>query len=128
MRGTERIVRGVMDQWQAGIDGGTPATVAALFTEDAIFQGLRPYGVGRHTVADYYASQPEGMTVTYRILETRQPADGVVFGYLDAEFAFPDRPPVRATIGVLLTEGDAGWHVAHYQASAVAQRPDDFAD
>jgi len=117
---SEQIVRGVMDQWRAGIDGGAPAQVAALFTEDAIFQGLRPYGVGRRAVADYYASQPTGMTVTYRILETRQPADGVVFGYLDAEFSRPDRSPVRATIGVLLTDGSAGWQLAHYQASAVA--------
>jgi hypothetical protein len=39
--------------------------VAAVFTDDVEFQGLRPYGVGRNAVADYYDSQPDGMAVTY---------------------------------------------------------------
>ena len=45
------ILRGVLDQWQAGIDAHQPERVAALFTEDAVFQGLHPYGVGRHVVS-----------------------------------------------------------------------------
>jgi hypothetical protein len=43
--GTE-VLRGVLDQWKAGVDAHEPQTVAALFTEDAIFQGLHPYSVG----------------------------------------------------------------------------------
>ncbi len=76
-----------MDEWKAGIDAHDPGRVAAVFTEDAVFQGLRPYGVGRDAVADYYDSQPVGMTVTYRILESRRPADDVVLGYLAATSA-----------------------------------------
>jgi hypothetical protein len=56
--------------------------VLDVFTEDAIFQGLRPYSVGRQGVADYYDAQPGGMTVTYRILETRRPTEELVLGYL----------------------------------------------
>jgi hypothetical protein len=65
------VLRDVMDRWKSGIDGGQPQRVANVFAEDAVFQGLRPYSVGRQGVIDYYASQPRGMTVTYRILETR---------------------------------------------------------
>ena len=39
---SEEILRGVLDRWKAGIDAGEPQQVAAAFTEDAIFQGLRP--------------------------------------------------------------------------------------
>jgi hypothetical protein len=46
VQGTE-ILRGVLDEWKAGVDAHEPQKVAAVFTEDAIFQGLRPYSVGR---------------------------------------------------------------------------------
>ena len=58
------VLRGVLDEWKAGVDAHQPQRVAAVFTEDAIFQGLRPYSVGRDGVANYYDSQPLGMTVT----------------------------------------------------------------
>ena len=112
-----RVIAGVMDEWKAGIDTHDPVRVAAAFTEDAVFQGLRPYGVGRQAVADYYDSQAAGMTVTYRILESRGPADDVVLGYLAATFSYPDRADVECGIGVVLTLVDGGWHVAQYQAS-----------
>jgi uncharacterized protein (TIGR02246 family) len=114
---TEEILRGVLDRWKAGIDAHEPERVAEVFAEDAIFQGLHPYSVGRQGVSDYYASQPGGMTVTYRILETRSPAAGLVAGYVSTDFAFPDRPTVSVNVGVVVTHGDDGWHILQYQAS-----------
>ena len=70
-------VHSVLDRWQAGIAAHRPDQVAAVFTDDAIFQGLRPYTVGRQGVFDYYESQPVGLTVDYRINEIREPAAGV---------------------------------------------------
>jgi hypothetical protein len=97
-----------------------PDRVAEAFAEDAVFQGLRPYSVGRQGVVDYYASQPRGMTVTYRILETRSPAAELVVGYVSADFAFPDRPTVSANIGVVIAHGGGGWRILQYQASRAA--------
>ena len=114
---TSQVVTGVMDEWKAGIDAHDPWRVAAAFTEDAVFQGLRPYGVGRQAVADYYESQPTGMTVTYRILEIRRPTHDAAVGYLAATFAYLDRPSLELSIGVVLTRVDDGWQVAQYQAS-----------
>jgi uncharacterized protein (TIGR02246 family) len=110
------VLRGVLEQWKAGIDAHDPQAVAAVFTEDTIFQGLRPYSVGRGGVAEYYDSQPLGMTVTYRVLETRRPTEELVLGYVRADFAFPDRPTVSVNIGVTVTD-DNGWKILHYQAS-----------
>jgi uncharacterized protein (TIGR02246 family) len=111
------VLRDVLDRWKAAIDAGAPEQVAEVFTEDAIFQGLHPYSVGRAGVAAYYASQPPGMTVTYRILETRTPTADSMLGYSKADFAFPDRPTVSVFLGVLITLGDDGWRIAHYQVS-----------
>jgi uncharacterized protein (TIGR02246 family) len=113
------VQRDVLDQWKAGVDAHEPQKVAALFTEDAVFQGLRPYSVGRDNVARYYDSQPLGMTVTYRILETRRPTDELVAGYIRADFAFPDRATLSLNLAVLVTRTDAGWRILHYQASPV---------
>ena len=116
VRATE-VLRGVLDEWKAGIDAHEPQKVAALFTADTIFQGLRPYSVGRDGVAKYYDSQPLGMTVAYRILETRRPTEELVLGYVRADFTFPDRATVSLNLGVLVTRADTGWRILHYQAS-----------
>lgn len=116
MTAAERIID-VLDEWQAGINAGDPARVAAVFTTDAVFQGLHPYGVGRQAVTEYYASQPNGMTVTYDVLQSRSPVADVVHGYVAATFSYLDRPSVEVFIGVVLTRVEDGWKVAQYQAS-----------
>jgi uncharacterized protein (TIGR02246 family) len=113
----EQTVRAVMDEWRAGIDAHDPGRVAAVFARDAVFQGLRPHGVGRDTVAAYYDSQPPGMTVSYRILESRRPADDVALGALAATFAYPDRPALTLNVGEPLVRNGERWEVVQYQAS-----------
>jgi NAD(P)-dependent dehydrogenase (short-subunit alcohol dehydrogenase family) len=85
----------------------------ALFTGDAIFQGLHPYSVGRRGVADYYASQPLGMTADYRVLETRRLADDLELAYLAVDFGFTDRPPLHVNLSVIVRGGS----ISHYQVS-----------
>jgi uncharacterized protein (TIGR02246 family) len=113
----DEIVTTVMDRWRAGIDADDPRAVAAAFTNDAVFQGMRPYGVGRAEVAAYYAAQPAGMSVTFRVLESRSLADDVVTGYLAAAFAFVDRDAVELFVGVVLARLGDEWLVAQYQAA-----------
>jgi uncharacterized protein (TIGR02246 family) len=113
------VLSSLLDAWQQAIDGHHPRQVADLFTEDAVFQGLRPYSVGRAGVAEYYAGQPAGMTVAYRLRETRELADDVLLGWVAAEFTFAD--PGRAPVAVDLTvvarrDGDV-WRFAHYHVS-----------
>ncbi|MEV6504749.1 hypothetical protein [Streptomyces sp. NPDC051642] len=113
----ELVLRGVLDPWKTAVDAHEPEEVARLFTEDAIFQGLHPYSVGRRGVAEYYDSQPLGMTAEFEILETRRLADDLVLGYLDTEFAFTDRPPLGVKLAVLVKRVADGWYIAHYQVS-----------
>lgn len=119
MPGTEEVLREVLDEWQVGIATHDPQRVAEVFTEDAIFQGLRPYSVGRQGVFDYYESQPVGLTVDYRFHEIRRPADDVALGYLRADFTRPDGTVIPLNLSVLATHGDAGWRIGHYQVSAI---------
>ncbi|WP_182885226.1 SgcJ/EcaC family oxidoreductase [Microbispora sp. H10885] len=114
---TEAILRDVLDRWRAGVGAHRPQQVAALFTEDAIFQGLRPYSVGRPGVAAYYDSQPAGLTAAYRIVESRSLAADLVLGYLAVDFSFTDRPTLHVHLSVLVKRTEEGWRIAHYQVS-----------
>ncbi|MEU6571938.1 YybH family protein [Streptomyces parvulus] len=111
------VLRGVMDRWKRAVDAHEPDDVAACFTEDVIFQGLHPYSVGRAGVAEYYASQPMGLTAGYEVLETREPAEGVLLAYLGVDFSFVDRPTLSVHLSVVLRRLDGEWYISHYQVS-----------
>jgi len=119
METNETILRGVLDRWKAAVDAHEPERVAATFTEDAIFQGLHPYGVGGKAVSEYYDSQPLGLTAKYRILETRRIASDVVLGYLAVDFSFSDRPTLPVYLSVLVKQSTAGDQISHYQVSSL---------
>ncbi|MEV4388251.1 SgcJ/EcaC family oxidoreductase [Micromonospora sp. NPDC049580] len=118
MAGSEvEILRSVLDRWRSAVDAHKPDRVASVFIEDAVFQGLRPYTVGREGVAAYYAAQPLGLTAAYEVREARRLADDVVLGYLDVEFGFTDRPALTVHLGVVVRRVGDAWLIAHYQVS-----------
>ena len=111
------VLSNLLDAWQRAIDGHHPEQVAGLFTEDAVFQGLQPYSIGRAGVQEYYAGQPAGMTVAYRILRTSELADDVVLGWVAADFTFVDRPPIAVNLTIVARRADDAWRIAHYHVS-----------
>jgi hypothetical protein len=108
MSSTETILSDILDEWKTAVDAHQPMRVASYFTQDAIFQGLHPYSVGRQGVATYYDSQPLGMKAAYKVLETRRFADDLVFGYLSVDFSFVDRPTLNVNLGVLVQRTEEG--------------------
>src|SRR5260370_3021966 len=56
------MLHAVLTRWKAAVDAHQPEHVAALFTTDAIFQGLHPYAVGPAGVPPYYTPPPTGLT------------------------------------------------------------------
>lgn len=119
MKDEEKILRDVLDRWKSGIEAHEPGEVAALFTEDGIFQGLRPYSVGRPAVAEYYDSQPLDLTATYRFQETRRLAADVVLGYVAVEFGFTERESILTNLTVVAVRDGDDWRLAHYHVSRI---------
>ena len=111
------ILTTVLDQWKSAVDAHDPKRVATYFTGDAIFQGLHPYSVGPDSVAEYYDSQPIGMTADYAVLETRRLTGDLVLGYLDVGFGFTDRPTLSVHLSVILRRTGDTWLISHYQVS-----------
>jgi uncharacterized protein (TIGR02246 family) len=114
------ILRNVLDKWRSAVDAHDAKRVASYFTSDAIFQGLHPYSVGPDCVAEYYESQPIGMTATFDIRETRRLADDLVLGYLSVDFTFTDRPVLTVYLSVIVRRTSDGWLISHYQVSRLA--------
>ena len=111
------LLDAVLTRWKAAVDAHQPDDAAALFTADAIFQGLHPYTVGPAGVAEYYAAQPAGLTAAYNLLEARTLADGLVLGYLTVDFGFSDRPTLTVNLSVIIRQVADGWRIVHYQVS-----------
>jgi muconolactone delta-isomerase len=111
------LLDAVLTRWKAAVDAHQPEQVAALFTTDAIFQGLHPYTVGQAGVAEYYAALPMGMTAAYTLLETRALSDGLVLGYLTVDFGFTDRATLTVYLSVIIRQDADGGRIAHYQVS-----------
>jgi ketosteroid isomerase-like protein len=111
------LLRTTLDGWKSAVDDHDPDRVASYFTDDAIFQGLHPYSVGPAGVAEYYASQPIGMTAAPTVLETRRLAEDVVLGYLSVDFRFVDRPALTVNLSLVLRRKGDGWFIGHYQVS-----------
>ena len=107
----------VLARWKAAVDAHQPEHVAALFTTDAIFQGLHPYTVGRAGVAEYYAAQPMGLTAAYTLRETRALSDQLVLGYLTVDFGFSDRATLTVYLSVIIRHDADGSRIVHYQVS-----------
>jgi hypothetical protein len=116
----QKALEDTLLRWKTAVDARRTADVAALFTADAIFQGLHPYGVGPADDAEYYESQPLGMVAHYEIVETRVPADDLILGYMRVEFTFPDREPANVYLSLLLKQVDSEWRISLYQVSRLA--------
>jgi len=114
------ILHSVLDQWKSGIDDREPKRVASYFTDDAIFQGLHPYGVGPDDVAEYYDSQPLGLRASYQVLETRRLSADLILGYVGVDFSFTDRPTLSVYLGVILRRVGDTWLIGHYQVSLLS--------
>ena len=111
------LLDAVLARWKAAVDAHQPEQVAALFTPDAIFQGLHPYTAGPAGVAEYYAAQPMGMIAVYTLRETRALSDDLVLGYFTVDFGFSDRATLTVYLSVIIRQQADGWRIVHYQVS-----------
>lgn len=115
----EHEMRTVLDQWATAIAEHRPADVAALFTEDALFQGFDPTpGVGRDHISRYYAKQPIGLRAEYELLSTREIAPDAIVGYARVLFRRPDGD-VMVHLTVIAEREGTGWALSHYHVSKI---------
>jgi uncharacterized protein (TIGR02246 family) len=127
----DRLTTATLRAWAEGIRAHQPHEIAALFTEDAVFQGFDPvHVVGRAGIAAYYAKQPIGLSAAFHVAERRRLADDTILIYARVDFSPPDAAviPVHLTAVLQHTAGD--WLISHYHVSKIERtaEPDAPAD
>src|SRR4051794_12104520 len=69
----------------------------------------RAHCVRHKGIAESCNSQLLGITVAYRVLETRRFADDLLLGYLGVDFTFTDRPPLDVELAALVKRAEDDW-------------------
>ena len=117
---TVQDVEPALKTWQRGIAENNLESIAAAFTTDALFQGLRPQpSYGPDGVKEYYGSQPAPLTVDYQIVHFRSLTDQAAIVYLEANFHPAGRNDLRTHITLVLQPVDGRWLINHYHVSVI---------
>jgi uncharacterized protein (TIGR02246 family) len=98
-------------------DAPDPEGAAALFTDDAVFQGLFPEPVtGPEKILGYYRRVPAGTRADVRVLAAYQRGDDRIGGLAHVVFQGPDGAvPVR--LSLIAVRADETWRIRHYHVS-----------
>ncbi len=113
-------VSDTFERWQSGIAAFDLDKIASAFTEDALFQGLRPnYTLGHDGVRDYYSHIGAGLSVDNHIRETTQLGPDAVLTYSTADFTHADGTTTNTHLTVVLRRADGQWLMSHYHVSRV---------
>lgn len=118
MSTTESTLTALLQEWQTRFNTPDPAGAAALFTEDALFQGLFPEPVtGPENILGYYRRVPEGTHADVRVLHAYRGGDDWIGGLAQVVFRQHDGDiPVRLSVIAVRTTA-AAWLIRHYHVS-----------
>jgi uncharacterized protein (TIGR02246 family) len=127
----ETALRAVERDWNAAAEHWDTASLAALYTQDALFYGGRPgHAVGRAKVREYFDSYVGTLAAARLALvdqELRKLAEGVYLAQGYAAFDFNlaaggvSRTVLRSTL--VLTRRPEGWRIAQHHFSSPPSEP-----
>ncbi|WP_369390380.1 nuclear transport factor 2 family protein [Streptomyces sp. CG1] len=117
MSAAERTLTTLLQTWRTRFNAPDPEGAAALFTDDAVFQGLFPDPVtGPEKILGYYRRVPAGTRAEARVLTAYRGGDDWIGGLAHVVFQGPDGTiPVR--LSVIAVRRDEAWHIRHYHVS-----------
>ncbi|WNF28398.1 nuclear transport factor 2 family protein [Streptomyces sp. C11-1] len=112
-----QVLGDLLQEWQSRFNEPDPERAAALFTEDALFQGLFPEPVtGPESIAGYYRQVPPGTRAIARVLHAYRGGDDWIGGLAQVVFHQHDGDiPVR--LSLVAVRGDEGWRIRQYHVS-----------
>lgn len=118
MTRAESVLADVLTGWERGFNAAVPGDIAALFSADAVFQGLGVTPVfGRNAVLAYYARVPVGTSARARPLHAYRLGNDVVAGMADVLFTGAGEADRPVTLSLVLYSHGGTWRIRHYHAS-----------
>ncbi|MFD0899585.1 SDR family NAD(P)-dependent oxidoreductase [Actinomadura sediminis] len=116
-RSAHDIVTGLLTAWTEAFNERRAADLAAMFTADALFQGIGPGPLaGPGEIRGYYERVPEGTTADARVLRAARSPGGAVAAFADVAFSAPTGG-TRVRLSLDLQLEDDTWRIRHYHAA-----------
>ncbi|MFB4318231.1 SDR family NAD(P)-dependent oxidoreductase [Actinomadura sp. 21ATH] len=114
------VVTELLAAWTKAFNEHRAADLAAMFTANALFQGLGPAPLaGPDEIRGYYERVPEGTTADARVLRAERSPGGSVAAFADVTFGGPTGiSHVRLSLNLHLQ--DETWRIRHYHAALTA--------
>jgi uncharacterized protein (TIGR02246 family) len=114
-------VHEVVRRWTAAFNSHDLKEMAALFAQDALFQGFGPEPlVGRDAAADYYEAVPGYRRAEdVRVLHAWAVGDSVAGGFVDVTFRDPADWEARVYLSLVLQRAGGDWEIRQYHVSRV---------
>lgn len=110
--------RALLAQWQLAFGRRDIETIAALFAEDALFQGLSPALLaGRNAIRHYYENVPPNVRAQVGEINTTSLAPDTACGFAAVTFEIAGQAakPVRLSMTVQRCNGQ--WQIKTYHVS-----------
>ncbi|MFF6984031.1 SgcJ/EcaC family oxidoreductase [Streptomyces sp. NPDC008343] len=108
----------LLSTWQQAFDDNRSEDIAALFTEDALFQGYSPkLRIGPAEITDYYNDVAAGAKAEVRVLQGNQVGANAVAGFADVTFTSPTGITTAARLSVTAQFITGAWRIRQYHAA-----------
>ncbi|MDA0636469.1 YybH family protein [Nonomuraea sp. CA-218870] len=116
-RATDVLTR-LLHDWQQAFNAHRPAGIAALFSQDALFQGISPkLGHGPQEIFDYYARVPRGTTAQVKVISGGQLSQETVHGFAEVTFTAATGDVHLICLSIVAKRAGGVWLIHQYHAS-----------
>jgi uncharacterized protein (TIGR02246 family) len=117
--GVRNVLTKILGDWQAAFNEHQVNDLCAMFTEDALFQGVSPQPVvGRAAIRRYYDNVAEGTTARVEVLEGTQLRENIVTGIADVTFTTSEGDAMVLRLSIVAEHVAGTWSIRHYHAAA----------
>lgn len=116
--GATDVLTRLLHDWQQAFNAHRPAEIAALFSQDALFQGISPQlGHGPQEIFDYYARVVRGTTAQVKVVSGGQLSQETVHGFAEVTFTAPTGDVHLICLSIVAKRAGGIWLIHQYHAS-----------
>ncbi|MEU1728198.1 nuclear transport factor 2 family protein [Nonomuraea sp. NPDC005692] len=116
--GATDVLTRLLHDWQQAFNAHRPAEIAALFSRDALFQGISPQlGHGPQDVFDYYARVVRGTSAQVKVVAGGRLSQETVHGFAEVAFTAPTGDVHLIRLSIVAERTGGIWLIHQYHAS-----------
>ncbi|WP_049557066.1 YybH family protein [Nonomuraea sp. SBT364] len=117
--GAADVLAGLLHDWQQAFNAHRPAEIVALFSQDALFQGVAPrLGHGPREIFEYYAKVARGTTAQVKVLSGGRLSQEIVHGFAEVAFTAPSGDVNLICLSVVAERAAGRWLIHQYHVAA----------